>query len=71
MAGFYLQINQIRNMTTLKEALKKGKLKDFIKEHKTDPKGDKTLFDKALKAIAPSQKKSKAPQTSPQDKDEN
>ncbi len=57
-------------MTTLKEALEKGKLKDFIKEHEDDPKGDKELFDKALKSIS-SQKKSKAPQTSPQDKSEN
>ncbi len=44
-------------MTTLKEALEKGKLKDFIKEHKDDPKGDKELFNKALKSIF-SQRKS-------------
>ena len=52
-------------MTTLKEALEKGKLKDFIKEHKDDPKGDKEKFDKTLKSIT-SQKKSEAPQASPQ-----
>ncbi len=57
-------------MTTLKEALEKGKLKDFIKEHKDDPKGDKELFNKALKSIF-SQRKSKAPQASSQDKSEN
>ena len=57
-------------MTTLKEALKNNKLKDFIKEHSKAPKGDKEKFDKALKAIS-SQKKSKAPRTSLRDKDEN
>lgn len=57
-------------MTTLKDAIKNNKLKDFIKEHSKAPKGDKDKFDKALKSIV-SEKKSKAPQTSPRGKDEN
>jgi ferritin-like metal-binding protein YciE len=57
-------------MTTLKEAQEKGKLKDFIKEHKKDPKGDKEKFDKLMKSIS-SQSQSKAPQASLQDKNEN
>jgi hypothetical protein len=55
----------------LKDALKNNKLKDFIKEHSKAPKGDKEKFDKALKAISSSQKRSKVPRTSLQDKDEN
>jgi hypothetical protein len=57
-------------MTTLKEALEKGELKDFIKEHDKDPKGDLKKVDSAISKMV-SQKKSKAPQTSPQDKSEN
>ena len=57
-------------MTTLKEAIEKGKLDQFIKEHSKDPKGDKEKFDKALKSIS-SQKKPKDHQTSTQDKNEN
>ena len=30
----------------LKEAKNKGNLKQFVKEHKKDPKGDKDKFDK-------------------------
>ncbi len=48
-------------MTTLKEALEKGKLKDFIKEHDQDPKGDLKKVDSAISKMV-SQKKSKAPQ---------
>jgi len=57
-------------MITLKEAREKGELKQFIKEHSKDPKGDKEKFDKTLKSIS-SQKKSKAPQTSSRDESEN
>lgn len=57
-------------MTTLKEALEKGKLKDFIKEHDKDPKGDLKKVDSAILKMA-SQKKSKAPQSSTQDSSEN
>lgn len=53
-------------MTTLKDAIKNNKLKTFIAERsKEELKGDKDKFDKALKSIV-SEKKSKAPQTSPQ-----
>jgi hypothetical protein len=55
-------------MTTLKEAKEQGKLKEFIKEHSKDPKGDKAKFDKLIKSIS---QKSKAPQASSQDKSEN
>lgn len=58
-------------MITLKDAINNNKLKDFIKEHSKSPKGDKEKLDKVLKAISSSQKKSKAPQTLPQGKDEN
>jgi hypothetical protein len=51
-------------MTTLKQAIKENKLKDFIAERsKEELKGDKEKFDKTLKSIT-SQKKSKAPQAS-------
>ncbi len=53
----------------LKEAQEQGKLKEFIKEHSKYPKGDKGQFDKLLKSV--SSQKSKAPQTSTQDKSEN
>jgi hypothetical protein len=57
-------------MTTLKEALKNNKLKDFIKERAgKQKKGDKEKFDKALKSI--SQTSSKAPQSSTPDNHEN
>ena len=35
-------------MTTLKEA-RKGKLKQFIKEHEADPKGDLDKLDALIK----------------------
>ena len=35
--------------TTLKEALKKGKLDKFIKEHEQDAPGDADKLDKAIK----------------------
>lgn len=51
-------------MTTLKQAIKDNKLKDFIAERsKEELKGDKEKFDKTLKSIT-SQKKSEAPQAS-------
>lgn len=36
-------------MTNLREARKKGKLEDFIKEHEGDPEGDLDKLDEALK----------------------
>ena len=52
-------------MTTLKEAIQKNKLKNFIKERsKEEKKGDKEKFDKAIKSI--SQTSSKAPKASTQ-----
>jgi hypothetical protein len=52
-------------MTTLKEAVEKNKLKDFIKERtKEEKRGDKEKFDKAIKSI--SQTSSKARKASTQ-----
>lgn len=53
---------------TLKEAIAKGKLKQFIKEHENDPPGDKEKFDKLLEAAT--RKSSKAQKTSSQDASE-
>jgi hypothetical protein len=39
-------------MTTLKEARETGKLAQFVKEHRRDPKGDATAFNHTLKAMA-------------------
>ena len=47
-------------MTTLKEAIKKGKLDQFIKEHENDPPGDSDKIEKMIKT--PSQGKSKSAQ---------
>jgi hypothetical protein len=56
-------------MTTLKEALTKGKLEEFIKEHKDDAPGD---ADKAEAILASMVGKSKAtPAASDQDGSEN
>ena len=35
----------------LKEARKKGKMKEFIKEHSKDSKGDKEKFEKTLDSM--------------------
>ena len=35
-------------MTTLKEAQRSGNLDKFIKEHASDPKGDKDQLDKTI-----------------------
>ena len=40
----------------LKEAREKNKLKEFVKEHRKDKKGDKERFDKTLKSIPSSRK---------------
>jgi hypothetical protein len=56
-------------MTTLKDAQKKGKLKEFIKEREKNPPGDKVRFDKAIKKISRG-KSSKAPGTSDRDSSE-
>ena len=39
-------------MTTLKEAREAGKLAQFVKEHRRDPKGDATAFNATLAAMA-------------------
>lgn len=39
-------------MTTLKEAREQGKLDQFIKEHKGDPKGDPDAFNRAVRSMA-------------------
>ena len=39
-------------MTTLKEARESGKLVQFVKEHRRDPKGDATAFNGTLEAMA-------------------
>ena len=44
-------------MTSLKEARESGKIADFVKEHRRDPKGDATAFNGTLEAMA---QKSKA-----------
>ncbi len=53
-------------MTTLKEARKKGKLDEFIREHEADPDGDLDKLDAALKRPA-SQKTKEAPAASKPD----
>lgn len=37
---------------SLAEARKQGKLKQFIKEHRRDPKGDADAFNRALESMA-------------------
>jgi hypothetical protein len=44
-------------MTTFKQARDSGKIADFIKEHRADPKGDADRFNATLTAMA---RKSKA-----------
>ena len=39
-------------MTTLKQARDSGKMADFIKEHRADPKGDADRFNATLTAMA-------------------
>jgi hypothetical protein len=39
-------------MTSLKEAREAGKLAQFVKEHRRDPKGDATAFTATLEAMA-------------------
>jgi hypothetical protein len=53
-------------MTTLKEARDKGKIDQFIKEHKRDPKGDANALEATLRAMAGKSKS--APGTSKPDR---
>ena len=53
-------------MTNLKEARKEGKLKEFIKEHSKDSKGDKEKFDKTLDSMIHPQKSKSTQETSSQ-----
>lgn len=39
-------------MTTLKEARETGKLAQFVKQHRRDPKGDATAFNHTFEAMA-------------------
>jgi hypothetical protein len=39
-------------MTTLKEARDAGKIGQFAKEHRRDPKGDAVAFNATLEAMA-------------------
>ncbi len=39
-------------MTTLKQAREQGKMEQFIREHKADPKGDPEAFNRAVQAMA-------------------
>jgi len=50
----------------LKEAQEKGKIKEFIKEHDRDARGDKGKFNKTLKSIS-SRIPKEAQETSSQD----
>ena len=53
-------------MTTLREARKKGKMEQFVKEHEQDAPGDLDKLDAALKRPA-SEKSSKPPNASSRD----
>lgn len=44
-------------MTTLKEARKKGKLEDFIKEHENDQPADKDKLDLLIRRSSQDKKK--------------
>ena len=44
--------------TTLKEARKKGKLEEFIKEHEKDESGDKDKLDKTIDRFVKGKSKS-------------
>lgn len=50
-------------MITLKQALKEGKLKQFIKERLADKPGDQEQFDKVISSMV--QKSPEAPKASP------
>jgi hypothetical protein len=39
-------------MTTLKEARDEGKIAQFVKEHRRDPKGSADAFNATLEAMA-------------------
>lgn len=52
--------------TTLREARKKGKIEEFIKEHENDNPGDLDKLDKALKRPLTG-KSSKPPKASSRD----
>lgn len=53
-------------MTNLREARKRGKIEEFVKEHEHDEPGDLDKLDKALKRPV-SGKPSKPPKASSQD----
>ncbi len=63
-------MNYLEKMN-LKEARKQGKLKEFIKKHSKDPKGDAKQFDKALDSITYPEKSKSTQETSDQDSSEN
>lgn len=53
----------------LKQALKEGKLKEFIKQHLKDKPGDQDKFDEVISSMA--QKSPKARKASSRDDSEN
>jgi len=50
-------------MTTLRDAIKRGKIKGFVQEHETDEPGDLEKLDAALRRPA-SQRSKEAPKAS-------
>ncbi|CAO1652255.1 hypothetical protein NYA22BAC_01709 [Parasphingorhabdus sp. NYA22] len=56
-----------RDMTTLKEARQKGKLKEFIKEHEADHDGDEAAIAATLRSMVGKSKP--VPKTSSRDGD--
>lgn len=50
-------------MTTLKQAISDGKLAQFVKEHRRDPKGDADTFNQTVQKMAGKSKS--VPKTSP------
>ena len=43
---------KMKTMTTLKGARESGKLTQFVKEHRRDPKGNGNAFNETLEAMA-------------------
>ena len=54
----------------LKEARNKGNLKQFVKEHKKDAKGDKDKFNKVIDSMTHPEKLKSTQETSSRDSSE-
>ena len=50
-------------MKTLKQAIREGKLEEFLKEHENDPQGDLDAFNEMLEKATNLQKKKSARET--------